>query len=824
VNSFLQDLRYAARMLAKTPGFTAVAILTLALGIGANVAAFSVVRAVLLRPLPYRQPGQLVRVFDDLRASNVRDVGMSQPELEDLQNRSGVFEDISAVWPISANLTGGDRPERVEVVATSTNYFTLLGANAQPGRIYTKQETVPGFIEAAVISDGFWRREFGADPRAIGKKIRLDGDLYAIVGVMPPDFRHPGRTLQTDVDLWIAAGYAADPFPNPPQRAIRMMPGAIARLKPGLSASEAQAKLDTFAANLSREYPTDYPAAASWGTRLVSVQDDLVGGVRTELFVLFGAVGCVLLIACVNIANLLLARGAGRQREVAIRLALGASRGRLISQLLTESVLLAAISGVIALITVVVLKNSLLRFAPADLPRLNEVSINIGVLAFAFFVSILTGVIFGLVPAMQAASSNQIVSLREGSRGSGSSKKHTRISRVLVTSEIALSLILLIGAGLLLRSFWQLLQVKPGFNPSSVVTAQIWMAVPNDPKADPYRPPEKRSSFYRELLRRVSGIPGVQQAAIGSGGSLPMGRARNSFPFTIQGRPADAERVPVAEFATVTPGYFRTLEIAQVSGRIFSDSDDVNSQKVALIDDTLAHRYWPGEDPIGKQIKAGALNSTAPWTTIVGVVSSIKSDGFDAPAMPHVYFPLLQNPGVTAAIYLRTSTDPGTLGDAIRGEVQSVDPGIPVFAVRTLNEVVAKSLADRRFALTILAVFAGVALLLASIGIYGVMAYTFSQRTHEIGVRVALGAQRADILRMALGEGMLLVAIGLGIGLIGAAIVTRFLRSMLFSVTATDPLTFASIAFLLAAVALFACFIPAQRATQVDPLVALRED
>ncbi|HEV3418060.1 MAG TPA: ABC transporter permease, partial [Pirellulales bacterium] len=476
-------------MLAKTPGFTAVAILTLALGIGANVAAFSVVRAVLLRPLPYRQPGQLVRVFDDLRASNVRDVGMSQPEIEDLQNRSGVFEDISAVWPISANLTGGDRPERVEVVATSTNYFTLLGANAQLGRIYTKQETVPGFIEAAVISDGFWRREFGADPHAIGKKIRLDGDLYTIVGVMPADFRHPGRTLQTDVDLWIAAGYAADPFPHPPLRAARMFPGAIARLKPGLSTSEAQAKLDTFAANLSREYPTEYPAAASWGTRLVAVQDDLVGGVRTELFVLFGAVGCVLLIACVNIANLLLARGAGRQREVAIRLALGASRGRLISQLLTESILLAAISGVIALIAVVVLKNSLLRFAPADLPRLNEVSINIGVLAFAFFVSILTGVIFGLVPALQAASSNQIVSLREGSRGSGSSKNHTRISRVLVTSEIALSLILLIGAGLLLRSFWQLLQVKPGFNPSSVVTAQIWMAVPNDPKADPYRPP-----------------------------------------------------------------------------------------------------------------------------------------------------------------------------------------------------------------------------------------------------------------------------------------------------------------------------------------------
>jgi putative ABC transport system permease protein len=350
------------------------------------------------------------------------------------------------------------------------------------------------------------------------------------------------------------------------------------------------------------------------------------------------------------------------------------------------------------------------------------------------------------------------------------------------------------------------------------------MPVPNDPTADPYRPPEKRSAFYRELLRRVSEIPGVQQAAIGSGGSLPMTRARNSFPFTIQGRPADAERIPVAEFAAVTPEYFRTLEIPLVSGRNFSTSDDVSSQRVALIDDTLAHRYWPGEDPTGKQIKAGALNSQAPWVTVVGVVATIKSDGFDAPAAPHVYFPLFQNPGVTAAIYLRTSADPGTLGDTIRHEVQSVDPGIPVFAVRTMDEVVAKSLADRRFALVILAVFAGVALLLASIGIYGVMAYTFSQRTHEIGVRVALGAQRSDILRMALGEGMLLVAIGLGAGLIGATIVTRFLRSMLFSVTPTDPATFGAIAALLAAVALFACFIPARRATQVDPLVALRED
>src|ERR1700746_1621215 len=352
MNSFLQDLRYATRIMAKTPGFTIVAILPWALGIGENVAAFSIVRAVLLRPLPYRHPGQLVRVYDDLRASNVRDVGMSQPEIEDLQNRSGVFEDISAVWPISANLTGGDRPERVEVVATSTNYFTLLGANAQLGRIYTKQETVPGFIEAAVISDGFWRREFGADPHAIGRKIRLDGDLYTIVGVMPPDFRHPGRTLQTDVDAWIAAGYDANPFPHPVQRSIRMIPGAIARLKPGLNVSEAQAKLEIFSAQLTAQYPTEYPAAVRWTPRLVGMQEDLVGKVRTELFILFGAVGFVLLIGCVNLANLLLSRSASRQREIAIRLALGAARGRLMFQMLTESMLLAILAGGVALLTV----------------------------------------------------------------------------------------------------------------------------------------------------------------------------------------------------------------------------------------------------------------------------------------------------------------------------------------------------------------------------------------------------------------------------------------------------------------------------------------
>lgn len=824
MSNFFQDVRYAYRMLLKTPGFTLVAILTLALGIGANIAAFSIVDGVLLRPLPFPQSGQLVRVFDDLRGSNTKDVGMSVPEFWDYRDRSGIFQDISVIWPIPVALTGIDRPQRIEVLATSPNYFTMLGVQPQIGRVYTQKEDVPGFIEAVVLSDGFWRREFGADPNILGKSLRLDGDLYKVIGVMPPGFHHPGKTLETEEDGFIAAGYNALPFPVPPLRSVRMLPGTIARLKPGLTVAEAQARLETFDAGLSREYPSDYPPAASWSPRLVSLQSDLVGGVRAELFVLLGAVGFVLLIACVNLANLLLARGASRHREIAIRLALGAGRGRLIEQLLTESVLLSCVSGCVALLTVVFLKTALLRFAPADLPRINEVTINAGVLAFAFLLSIVTGVLFGLVPALQAASPNQIASLREGSLGSGSSKRQMRISRVLVASEVALSLVLLVGAGLFLRSFWQLLQVRPGFNPRQVVTTQIWLAVPNDPKNDPYGTVPKRAAFHREVLRRVSTLPGVEEASIGGGGSLPMMHSRNAFPFTIEGRPAESERAPVAEFAAVSPEHFRTLQIPLLSGRSFNDSDDDKALLIALVDQTLARRFWPGESPIGKRLKAGPIQSTNPWLTIVGVVGDVKSDSLEAPGAAHVYLSLFQSPPYNTVVYLRTAGNPGSYGESIRNEVQSVDPNIPTYAVRSLEDVVARSMSERRFALDILGFFGVVALLLAAIGIYGVMTYTFSQRTQEIGIRMALGAQRADILRLAISEGMLLVAVGLGTGIVGALVLTRYLRTMLFAVTPTDPLTFTAISAILASVALLACFIPAQRATEVDPLVALRND
>jgi predicted permease len=824
MGSILRDVRFAWRMLAKNPGFTLVAILTLALGIGANVATFSVVYAILFRPLPFPHHEQLVRVFDDLRASNVKNVGMSVPELWDFQQRSGVFEEISVVWPIPADLTGGDRPERIEVLATSPNYFTLLGAQPRIGRLYTSAETVPGFLDAVVLSDGFWRREFGADPHILGKKVRLDNDPYTIIGVMPPDFRHPGRTLETDVDAWIAAGYDANPFPHPALRNIRMLPGAIARLKSGLTVAEAQSRLETFSAQLSAQYPKDYPPAVRWAPRLVSMQEDLVGNVRAELLVLFGAVACVLLIACVNLANLLLARSASRQREIAVRLALGAGRRRLLFQMLTESMLLSIVAGGIALFTVVWLKAALLRLAPASLPRLSEVDLSNGVLFFAVVVSLATGILFGLVPALQASRASQVSNLREGSRGSGSSRSHVRISRALVVSEIALSLILLVGAGLLLRSFWRLLEVRPGFNPAGVLTAQIWMPVPNDPSTDPYRPPEKRGAFLREAVRRVSTIPGVEGVAIGGGNSLPMAAARNAFPFVIVGRPEDSERAPVAEFANVSPTYFAILGTPILQGRVFSDSDQPKTELVAIIDQTLANRYWPGQNPLGQHIQFTQPNPGDPSMTIVGVVGDIKSDGFDAPTAPHIYLPAYQRPPYASVLFLRTHGNPGTLGDQIRAEVQSIDSNLPLFGVRTMDEVISRSMAERRFSLEILGIFAGVALLLAAIGIYGVMSYTFSRRIHEIGIRVALGAQRIDILRMALGEGMRLVFFGLIAGLIGAAALTRLLNSLLFNVTSTDPLVFVSIAALLAAVALLACYLPARRATRVDPLVALREE
>jgi len=815
------DLRYAARMLRNKPGFTLIAVITLSLGIGANTAIFSVVNAVLLSPLPFPQPEQIVLLRDDLAGRQLENVGLSVDELKDFQERSGVFDQISAVWPIDANLTGSDRPERIELLGVSPNYFSLLGANAQLGRVFGPQEITPGFAEGVVISDGLWRRMFAADPNVLGRKIYADSDLYTIIGVMPPGFRHPGKTLRNEVEMWATAGYTANPF-GPPVRAQRILPGAIARLKPGFDVQQAQAKLDTFVANLRTEFPKEYPADIGWTVRLLSAHETLVGSVQTTLLVLLGAVGLVVLIACANIANLLLARSSGRRREMAIRLALGAGRRRLIAQLLTESLLLAFLGGAAALLVVAGTMNLLIGFLPADVPRLNEIGINGPVLGFVFLLSTLTGLLFGLVPALQSSCPNLVVNLKEGSLGAGAGAGHHRFRSTLVVVEFALSLILMIGAGLLLRSFGRLMEVDPGFDADNILMARIWLPVPNNPELDPYRPPEKRAAFVQEILRRTRALPGVRYAAVGAGNGVPLIGPHNTGPFTIEDQPSLDTSLPSAQFSSVSPDYFRVLNTPLMRGRLFSESDDLKAPGIALIDDAFARRYFPDRDPMGRRIKRGPRASKAPWATIVGVVGNIKSDGFDQPDQPHLYFPILQNLGYAIAVYLRTDANPTSLTQSLREQVRAVDPNLPIFGERTMENVVSDSLAQRRFAMQVVGLFGLLAMILAGIGIYGVMAYSVSQRTREIGIRIALGASRGTILRWVLRQGMTLIVVGVSLGLVGAFALTRLLRSLLFGVAPTDLVTYVSLAALLALVALLACYIPARRATKVDPLVALR--
>jgi predicted permease len=819
-NTLIADSRFAIRILLKQPGFTAIAVATLALGIGANTAIFSVVNAVLLRPLPFPHSEQLVLVSDDLTGRQVNDVGMSVLELQDLQERSGVFEQISAVWPVDANLTGSDRPERVELLAVSPNYFSLLGAKAQLGRVFGEEDRAQGFAEGVVISDGLWRRVFGADPNVLGRKIRADNDLYTIVGVMPPEFRHPGRTLRDDVELWGTAGFSANPF-GPPRRAVRMLPGAIGRLKPGLTVQQAQVQLDAFVAQLTGEFPNEYPAEAGWTVRLQPAREKLVGEVRTTLLILLGAVGVVLLIACVNLANLMLARSLARQREMAIRLALGASRGRLILQLLNESLVLSLIGGAVALVMVSWVTDLLLRLVPTTIPRLHEVGVNGSVLLFTFLVSLLTGILFGLVPAWQASRPDVLAGLKEGTAGAGFGARSNRLRGLLVVTELALSLVLMIGAGLLLRSFWRVLEVDPGFNAKNVLVARIWLPVPNNPELDPYRPPAKRAQFVKEVLRRAGGLPSVQSAAVVAGNGVPLMGPHNNAGLVIEDR-ADESVLPLVQLSAVSPDYFSALETPLVAGRFFSDSDETESPRVALVDRAAVARFWPDQDPIGRHIKFGRRDARGAWITVVGVVGDIKTDGFEAPEQAHVYLPILQNPGYAMAVFVKTEGNPRNLTQALRQQVQAVDPDLPVFGEKTMGDIVDASLAERRFAMQLVTVFGVVALLLAGIGIYGVMAYSVNQRTREIGIRLALGANRRDIMGWVLKQGMGLTLTGVAVGLVGAFAMTRLLQGLLFSIAPTDPLTYAALALLLASVALVACYVPGRRATKVDPMVALR--
>jgi len=822
MDSLIKDIRFGLRGLLKRPGFTLVAVITLSLGIGANTAIFSVVNAVVLNPLPFPHPEQIVLVRDDFTGRQLEDVGLSVDELKDFQERADVFDQVSAVWSVDANLTGSDRPERIELLAVSPNYFSLLGASAQLGRVFGPQDQAQGFAEGVVISDGLWRRLFGADPNVLGRKVYADTDLYTVVGVMPPGFRHPGKTLRNEVDMWGTAGFSANPFPAPTIRGQRMLPGAIGRLKNGLTLPQAQAKLDSFVSELRTQFPKEYPAELGWTVRLLPAREALVGSVQKTLMVLLGAVGLVLLIGCVNIANLLLARASGRRREMAIRLALGAGRRRLIAQLLTESLLLSFIGGVVALAVVASTIQILVGLMPAEIPRLHEVGISGPVLGFVFLVSTLTGLLFGLVPALQTSRPDIVDNLKEGTLGSGTGASHQHFRSGLVVVEFALSLVLMIAAGLLLRSFGRLLEVDPGFNPSNVLLARIWLPVPNNPELDQYRDPVRRASFTKEVLNRVSALPGVRKVAISLGNGVPLLGPHPTNGFTIEDVATPDNTIPTAQGNSVSPEYFSTLGIPVIRGRVFTNSDEQKTPNVVLIDEAMAGRYFGNQDPIGHRLKGGGRASNAPWCTIVGVVGNIKSDGFDQPYQPHVYFPVFQRPTYAMAVFVQTDSNPMSLVKGLREQVQAVDPNLPVFGERSMEQVVSDSLGQRRFAMQVVALFGVLALLLASIGIYGVMAYSVNQRTREIGIRVALGASSGTILRWVLRQGLLLIAIGVGTGLLAAFALMRLLRGLLFGVGTTDVFTYVALAAVLAIVALLACYIPARRATKIDPLVALR--
>ena len=821
MGTLLQDIVYSLRALRRSPGFAAVVVLTLALGIGANTAIFSIVDAVLLRPLPFHDAHQLVRIVHSAGGLGLHDIGFSVPEMDDLAARSGAFERVSPTWPVDGNLTGSDAPERVELLAVSADYFDLLGAHAQLGRTFGPEDRQPGFAEAVVISDSMWHRRFGGAHSVLGKQLRVDNDLYTIVGVMPPNFRHPGRTVATEVDLWGTAGFTALPFP-PAQRSVRLLPGAIGRLKTGETLQSAQSRLDALQASLNREFPNDYKPGAQWTLQLEPLQRTVVGNVGPLLWVLLGAVALMLVTGCVNIANLLLARASGRTREVAIRQALGAMRGRLIRQFLTESVLLSFLAGIVGIGAAAAAMRALLSFIPSKLPRLNEIALDTRVLFFALAVSLLTGILFGLAPALTASSTALTESLRESSRGGGRSQRQNRISSALVVAEFAVCMILMIGAGLLVRSFWNLIDLDPGFRPQNLLVARIWLPVPNDPKTDTYATLDQRVNFSREVLRRVRELPGVTNAAMTS--SVPLTGTLNPFPFSIEDRPAVTGDALQAETVSVTPEYFTTLGTPLLRGRFLQDTDQKDTQTVVLIDQSTARRYWPNESPLGKRLKPGPAQSRVPWFTVIGVVGDIRHDGIDVDGIPHLYFSVNQRVGKVLGVTARSSGDPSSLVEPLRRAIQSVDPNLPVFGIRTMDDMVTSSLAQHRFSAQLMAAFAVLAMLLGAVGIYGVLAYSIGQRTREIGIRMALGARRAEVIRMVLWQGMRLILIGVVAGAIGAIALSRLMSGLVYGVSLTDPLVFLSVTTVLLLSALLASYLPAYRATRIDPLEALRCD
>ncbi len=828
MENLIADLRYAARTLVKTPAFLLVSVMTLALGIGGNIAIFTLVQAVLLQPLPFPQPERLVRILDN--RAGARDVGMSVPEFEDLRQHSDIFEQISVIFPVPTALTGGERVERIEMLGTSPSYFDMLRAKPALGRAYTQADWVPGFLDPVVISDALWKRQFGGDPNVIGKRIRLDEDGYTIIGVMPPDFRHPGKGLSGDVELWVAAGFVAAPFPVPPVRSARFLPGAIGRLKPGLSIKEAQQRLDAFVRQSQQSYPNDYPNQSRWELRIEPVQSSLTGEVRPMLIVLLAAVAFVLLIVCVNVATLLIARSLTRMREFAIRQALGASRSRLVRQVLTESVLISLTGAAAALLVLQFARDSLLALLPQEIPRLNEIHGDWRLIALALVLSVFSGILFGLGPAFHATMTDPNHDLKEGGRTGGQHGiRQSRSRAALVMLEVALSVVLLISAGLLIRSFSAMLRERPGIDPRGVTVAQIWIPRPNNPDANPYLNPPQRGRLARELVQRLEAAPGVQSVAVGLTTSVPFLstralNSRNLIAFSFPDNPTSAQEEYTADFGAVSPNYFDLLKLPLRKGRVFTDHDDDMATKVVVVNEAFARKFFPQQDPIGQHVRDTGRDTGRATTAseIIGVVGDVRDHGLDQAPEPRLYGSILQRSSQLFAVFLRTSANLTTTRQLVTRTMEQIDPELPVYGVTTMNELISSSMARRRLALFLMSTFGFLAMFLASLGIYGVTAFLVKQRVQEFGIRMALGAQIRDILLLAVRPGLVLVSIGAAAGLVVSMFVTRLMSSLLFAVSSTDLFTFVTVPFVLAVIAVIACLIPARYATRISPAEALR--
>jgi putative ABC transport system permease protein len=802
-----QDLSYGVRILLRKPGFTVIAILALALGVGATSAVFSIVNGVLLHSLAIEEPERVLMLWENNLARNHPEVEVSYPNYLSWREQNKVFEEVAALPSVNFDMTltgGGGEPQQVEATTVSANFFSLLRTRAALGRTFAPEDEKAGSPPVVLISNGLWKRRFGFDPQVLGQQLTVEGESATIIGVMPADFDFP-----KGVELWAPLTPAPGGWTE--QRSFRVL-RAMGRLKAGVTPEQAQAEMDALAARLGEEFPKENKG---YGVTIIPLVKSIFGNARPALYILLGAVFLVLLIACVNVANLLLARGATRQKEIALRLALGASRGRLVRQLLTESLLLAIVGGGLGLLVAAFGVEYLVRLAPQDIPRIGSVSVNAQVVAFAFAVSFLTAILFGLAPALSASRPDLNEALKEGGSRIQGGARSKRLRKWLVVSEVAFAVVLMVGAGLLVRSFNNLQRIDPGFNPDHIFTARVALVQSRYPEE------AKQKAFFAALLERVRALPGVESAAVVLMRPLS-GTVGWDPPFAIEGQsPEEQTANPYANYEAISPGYFRTMGIGLLRGRDFTDEDRGDGALVCIVNELMAEKYWPGQDPVGKRLRFGKANSNAPWLTVVGVAGDVRYREWDA-VRPDIYVPFLQNSEYRTDFVVRTKTDPLSLSESFRREVYALDKDQAVAGVTTMDKLVSDALARPRFNTMLLGLFAALALVLSALGVYGVMAYTVSQQTHEIGIRMALGAQGRDVLRMVLSQGLKLILIGVAIGVAASFALTRLMTSLLYGVSNLDPLTFVAVAALLSGVALLACYLPARRATKVDPMEALR--